>query len=84
MINTKATIKPITVSSKYQIVIPKAARDKYGIRANKRLNLVMDEEGIHILPEPEHWVEYMKGLGKSVWKEEQGVKGIDTLRDEWS
>jgi AbrB family looped-hinge helix DNA binding protein len=39
----------ITVSSKYQIVIPCEAREKLKITPGKRLLVSQDKEGIHLV-----------------------------------
>ena len=40
----------VTVNDRGQIVIPKAARDKFGIAAGDRLIVLADENGIALLP----------------------------------
>ncbi|MDO4478820.1 MAG: helix-turn-helix domain-containing protein [Lachnospiraceae bacterium] len=40
----------VTVSDRGQIVIPKEARDRYGITGGSRLIILGDEEGIALLP----------------------------------
>lgn len=40
----------VTVNDRGQIVIPKAARDKFGVAAGDRLIVVADERGIALLP----------------------------------
>lgn len=43
----------ITVSSKYQIVIPREVRDKLNITPGSRLQVTQDEHGLHLVKEPE-------------------------------
>lgn len=40
----------VTVNDRGQIVIPKAARDRFGIAGGTRLIVVSDEEGIALIP----------------------------------
>ena len=40
----------VTIGERGQIVIPKAARDKFGFKAGDRLMVVSDEIGIALLP----------------------------------
>ncbi|MBQ6891062.1 MAG: helix-turn-helix domain-containing protein, partial [Clostridia bacterium] len=40
----------VTVNDRGQIVIPKAARDKFGIAAGDRLIVAADDKGIAIIP----------------------------------
>lgn len=64
----------ITVSSKYQIVIPKEVRKKLGIRPGTRLQVNQDENSILLTREPT--LEEIPGLLK-------GMKVVDAeIRDE--
>ena len=64
----------ITVSSKYQIVIPKEARQKLGIRPGTRLCVEEDEGGLRLIKEPT--LEEIRGLLK-------GMVVVDSeIRDE--
>ena len=40
----------VTINERGQIVIPKAARDKFGLTGGQRLIVLSDEEGIAIIP----------------------------------
>ena len=40
----------VTVGERGQIVIPKAARDKFGLKGGDRLVVVSDENGIALVP----------------------------------
>ena len=40
----------VTLSERGQIVIPKAARDRFGLKSGDRLIVVSDENGIALLP----------------------------------
>ena len=42
----------VTVSSKYQIVIPKEARRKLGIVSGTKLQAISEESGIRLVKEP--------------------------------
>jgi AbrB family looped-hinge helix DNA binding protein len=50
----------ITVSSKYQIVIPKEFRNLLGIKSGTRLQAILDCQGIRLVKEPE--IDEIKGL----------------------
>lgn len=68
------------VSSKYQVVIPKKARDVLGINAGDKL--IFDYRGdgvVTLLARPADFVEFMRGLGSDVWK---GVKVSEYLKGE--
>jgi AbrB family looped-hinge helix DNA binding protein len=42
----------VTVSSKYQIVIPREARRKLGISSGTRLQAIPEESGLRLVKEP--------------------------------
>jgi len=63
-----------TVSSKYQIVIPKAVRERQQIKPGMRLYITDDARGLHLMKEPS--LEEMRGLLK-------GMRVMDSdIRDE--
>lgn len=64
----------ITVSSKYQIVIPREVREKLKITPGTRLLVTQDKDSLHLVKEPS--IEEIRGLLK-------GMKVIDSeIRDE--
>lgn len=50
----------ITVSSKYQIVIPKEFRNLLGIKSGTRLQAISDSQGLRLVKEPE--IDEINGL----------------------
>ncbi len=40
----------VTINERGQLVIPKAARDKFGLTGGQRLIVLSDEEGIALVP----------------------------------
>lgn len=40
----------VTINERGQIVIPKAARDKFGLTGGQRLVVLSDEEGMALIP----------------------------------
>lgn len=73
----------VKVSSKYQIVIPKEAREYANLKAGDKLVV----EGIHgkliLWKVPKDYTEYMAGLHKEIWKEVDIDKYIGELRKGW-
>jgi len=51
---------PVTVSSKYQIVIPREARQKLGIRSGTRLQAISEHSGLRLVKEPS--IDEIRGL----------------------
>ncbi|MGC9316686.1 MAG: AbrB/MazE/SpoVT family DNA-binding domain-containing protein [Armatimonadota bacterium] len=56
----------VTVSSKYQVVIPRDVRERLGIKPGQELQVIVKQGTIHLVPVPA--LRDLRGL----------VKGIDT------
>ena len=69
----------ITVSSKYQIVIPREAREKLNLKTGDKLIIKADDEKITIYPQPKSYAKYALGLGKEIW---QGVDATEYVKKE--
>jgi AbrB family looped-hinge helix DNA binding protein len=54
----------VTVSSKYQIAIPKEIRNLLGIKSGNRLQFVPDDKGFRLVKEPE--IDEIKGLLRGI------------------
>ena len=54
----------VTVSSKYQIVIPQEARRKLGISPGTKLQAILDETGLRLVKEPS--IDELPGLLKGM------------------
>lgn len=54
----------VTVSSKYQIVIPREARRKLGISSGTRLQAISEESGLRLVKEPS--IDEVRGLLKDM------------------
>jgi AbrB family looped-hinge helix DNA binding protein len=61
--NESTTVK---VNGRYQITLPAAARKKLGITAGDQLLIDVQDGMIVLLPQPEDYVEYIKGLQKEI------------------
>ena len=64
----------VTVSSKYQIVIPKEARKRLGISSGTRLQAIPEQSGLRLVKEPS--IDEIPGLLKGM-----AVRDFD-IRDE--
>ena len=69
----------ITVSSKYQIVIPREAREKLDLKAGDKLIIKANNEKITIYPQPKSYAKYALGLGKEIW---QGIDAAEYVKKE--
>lgn len=69
----------VKVSSKYQIVIPREAREKLNLKAGDKLIIKANNEKITIYPQPKSYAKYSLGLGKEIW---QGVDATEYVKKE--
>ena len=73
----------ITVSSKYQIVIPREAREKLDLKAGDKLIIKANNEKIIIYPQPKSYAKYSLGLGKEVWQRIDATEYVKKERQTW-
>lgn len=62
----------VTVSSKYQIVIPKEARSKLGITSGMRLQAIPEATGLRLVKEPA--IDQILGLLKGMPVDDAGIR----------
>ena len=63
----------VTVSSKYQIVIPQEARRKLGISSGTRLQAISEETGLRLVKEPS--LDELTGLLKGMPVQDAAIRG---------
>lgn len=73
----------IKISSKYQIVIPREAREKLDLKAGDKLIIKADNEKIIIYPQPKSYAKYSLGLGKKIWKRIDATEYVKKERQTW-
>lgn len=73
----------VKISSKYQIVIPKEARDCMQLKAGDKLIVEGLGDKLILWKPPKDYTEYMAGLHKEIWKDMDIDKYIKNLRKEW-
>jgi len=71
--------KIVKLSSKYQVVIPKEARKKLGLRAGDQLAVEVKGGKVILRPRPKNYTNYMLGLGKEIW---EGIDASEYVRKE--
>ena len=76
----KTTIK---ISSKYQIVIPREAREKLNLKVGDRLIIKANNEKIIIYPQPKSYAKYSLGLGKETWRGIDATEYVKKERETW-
>lgn len=71
----------VTLSSKYQIVIPRAAREALGLYAGDELLVLCKSDRVVIVPKPKNFAKRTAGLHREVW---QGADAyLKNERDSW-
>jgi len=73
----------VKVSSKYQIVIPREAREKLNLKAGDRLIIKANNEKIIIYPQPKNYAKYFLGLGKEIWQGIDATEYVKKERETW-
>jgi len=73
----------ITVSSKYQIVIPREAREKLDLKAGDKLIIKANDDKIVIYPQPKNYAKYSLGLGKKIWQRIDATEYVKKERQTW-
>jgi AbrB family looped-hinge helix DNA binding protein len=69
----------VTLSSKNQIAIPKAARKKLAIGPGDQLILDIEKDSLVLKPRPKSYTKHLRGLHKTIWR---GLDATDYVRKE--
>jgi len=76
-------VSEVKVSSKYQVVIPKEAREKVGLGKGDTLIVDVEDDVITMRRRPESFTEYGRGLHRDVWEGVDAERYLEKLRREW-
>ncbi len=57
----------VKLSKRNQMVLPKAARQALGVDPGGRVLVIVQDQRVRLLPEPDNWTEYVYGLGEDMW-----------------
>jgi AbrB family looped-hinge helix DNA binding protein len=71
----------VTLSSKYQVVIPQAARLALGLQAGDELLVLCKPDRVVLLPKPKKFVRKLAGLHREVWAGAESYLADE--RDTW-
>jgi AbrB family looped-hinge helix DNA binding protein len=71
----------VTLSSKYQIVIPRAARETLSLAAGDELLVLCKSDRVVIIPKPKKFAKRTAGLHREIW---QGAAAyLNSEREDW-
>jgi AbrB family looped-hinge helix DNA binding protein len=73
----------VKVSSRYQIVVPAAARAQLNIQSGDRLLVDIQDGMLILIPQPQDYTQKLSGLHKEVWEKVDAQEYIDQERDAW-
>lgn len=77
-------MKTVKLSSKYQVVIPRSAREALKLKSGALLNVSVQDGQVNFTRAITNRTETMRGLGKEVWKKLGGAdKYIKQERASW-
>lgn len=58
----------VKVGARYQVVIPKAIRKEIALRAGDEMIMAVAGKEIVLRPKGKRYSEYLRGLGKEIWR----------------
>lgn len=73
----------LVFGSKYQLVIPKEAREKVGLGKGDTLIVDVVDDVITMRRRPESFTEYGRGLHRDVWEGVDTEKYLEEIRRDW-
>ena len=73
----------VTLSSKNQIAIPKAARKKLAIGPGDQLILDVEKDSLVLRPKPKSYAKHLRGLHRTIWGDGDAVDYIRKEREAW-
>ena len=69
------------ISSKYQVVIPRAVREALKLTPEDQLLFLVDGETVTLLSRPANFTKAMRGLHKGLW--EDAERQVEEERTAW-
>lgn len=72
-----------TISSKYQIVIPKNIRQKLSLAPQEKLTVSLSPDQTYLIIKPalKNWTKHARGLGKKTWSQVDTDKYHQEFKD---
>jgi AbrB family looped-hinge helix DNA binding protein len=73
----------VKVSSRYQIAVPRVARERLKIEKGDRLLVDVQDGLLILLPQPKDFAAHLAGLHKEIWADLDTDAYLREERDEW-
>jgi AbrB family looped-hinge helix DNA binding protein len=74
----------VKVSSRYQIAVPRMARERLNIKSGDRLLVDVQDGLLILLPQPQDYVAHLAGLHREVWAGLDTTAYLQEERDAWT
>jgi AbrB family looped-hinge helix DNA binding protein len=74
----------VKVSSRYQVSVPRIAREKLNIQSGDRLLVDVQDGALILIPQPQDYVAHMAGLYKDVWADVDTTTYLAEEREAWN
>jgi len=81
MVSQSTSVK---VSSRYQISVPRMARDRLHIKSGDRLLIDVQDGLLILVPQPQDYAAHLAGLHKEVWAGLDTVAYLEEERETWN
>jgi AbrB family looped-hinge helix DNA binding protein len=74
----------VKVSSRYQVSVPRIARERLNIQRGDRLLVDVQDGALILIPQPQDYVAHMAGLCKDVWADVDTTTYLAEEREAWN
>jgi AbrB family looped-hinge helix DNA binding protein len=74
----------VKVSSRYQIAVPRIARERLNIQKGDRLLVDVQDGLLILLPQPKDYTAHLAGLHREVWADLDTDAYLREERDAWN
>ena len=74
----------VKVSSRYQIAVPRIARERLNIQSGDRLLVDVQDGLLILLPQPQDYTTHLAGLHREVWAGLDTTAYLQEERDAWN
>jgi AbrB family looped-hinge helix DNA binding protein len=73
----------VKVSSRYQISVPRIARERLNIQSGDRLQVDVQDGLLILIPQPQDYVAHLAGLYREVWADLDTTAYLNEEREAW-